>query len=530
MKKDVALLSGLLLFFVMGVTGCQKKSPDNALVIGLPADVVSLNPLMSTSSIDYDVQKQLFLRLMEEKPRFNGFVPELAKRWEFSPDGRIITFHLRTRVMWSDGVPLTGRDVAFTYRAETNPKLGWIFQSDKAQIDSVVAPNDSTVQFYFSRRYPDQLSDANEGFILPEHVLAGLSPEQWQKSRFNRFPVTAGPYLLLRWVSQQSIQMAANPVYFRKGFPQIRHVIFKIVPDESVRLSQILNGEIDILEGISVRRVVHLKKRPNIVIEHFPDLAYGFLGWNLRNPLFRSRRVRQALSLAIDRKSIVDNVFGGFARICDSPILPQSWAYCDTIRPIPFNPEQARKILEKMGWRDGNGDGFLEKNGKPFRFELMTNFGNPTRRDLAVLIQAQLKKIGVDAQIQLYDWSIFLDRFKSGDYDAVLSAWRLSSKLELRSFWHSESIGNGFNRFFYRNPKVDALIDRVENVVDPKQAKPLWWKLQSLIYRDQPVTFLYIPDRVIAYRNRLAQPEFHPLSTYFYLYKWHWANGTKVAQ
>ncbi len=522
-------MGGLLLFFVMGTTGCQEKSAANALVIGLPADVVSLNPLMSTSSIDYDVQKQLFLRLMEEKPHFDGFVPELAKSWDFSRDGKVITFHLRSRIMWSDGVPLTSRDVVFTHRAETNPKLGWIFQSEKTQIDSVVAPNDSTVRFYFARRYPDQLTDANEGFILPEHILGGLSAEAWQKSRFNRFPVTAGAYLLLKWVSQQSIQLVANPTYFRTGFPKIRHVIFKIVPDESVRLSQILNGEIDILEGISVRRVARLRKRPNISIEHFSDMAYGFLGWNLRNPLFRSGRVRQALTLAIDRKSIVDNVFGGFARVCDSPILPQSWAYCDTIRPFPFNPERARKILTELGWHDSDGDGFLEKNGKPFRFELMTNFGNPTRRDLAVLIQAQLKKIGVDAQIQMYDWSIFLDRFKSGDYDAVLSAWRLSSKLELRSFWHSESIRNGFNRFFYRNPEVDALINRVEDLENPAQAKPLWWKLQSLIYRDQPVTFLYIPDRVIAYRNRLARPEFHPLSTYFYLYKWHWKSEQKAS-
>ncbi len=523
-KKSPLFKIGVILFFVMISEGCQKKAPSDALVIGLPADVVSLNPLMSTSSIDYDVQKQLFLHLLEEKPRFNGFVPELAKRWAFSADGKVVTFHLRQGVMWSDGVPVTARDVAFTFRVETNPKLGWIFQSEKAQIDSVVAINDSTVRFYFSKHYPGQLTDANEGFILPEHVLAKLTPEMWQKSRFNRFPVTAGPYLLLKWVSQQSIQLMANPTYFRRNYPKIEHVIFKIVPDEAVRLSQIFNGEIDILEGVSIRQVGRVRQKPNLSVQHFPDMAYGFLGWNLRDPLFRSRKVRQALTMAIDERSIVKNVFGGFARVCNSPVLPQSWAYCDTIRPFGYHPERARQILGELGWHDSNGDGVLEKNGNPFRFELMTNFGNPTRRDLAVLIQAQLKKIGVNAQIQLYDWSIFLDRFKRGDYAAVLSAWRLSSKLELRSFWHSESIRNGFNRFYYRNPRVDALINRVENLKSPEQAQPLWWQLQSLIYRDQPVTFLYIPDRVIVYRNRLAKPVFHPLSTYFYLYKWQWRN------
>ncbi len=514
------LFGSVALFFVIFLVGCQQKSPSTALVIGLPADVLSLNPIMSTSSIDYDVQKQLFLHLLEEKPHFNGFRPELARKWTFSRDGRKVTFHLRRGVMWSDGAPVTARDVVFTYRAEINPRLGWIFQSEKSQIDSVVAVNDSTVCFYFARRYPGQLSDVNEGFILPEHVLNGLTPEEWQKSRFNRFPVTDGAYLLLRWVSQQSIQLTANPTYFRRGDPKIKNVIFKIVPDASVRLSQILNGEIDILEGVSIRQVGRLRGRPDLVIEHFPDMAYGFVGWNLRDPLFRSSKVRQALTMAIDRNRIVRNVFSGFARVCNSPILPQSWAYCDTIRPFEFNPDRARAMLAELGWKDRNGDGILEKNGKSFRFELMTNFGNPVRRDLAVLIQAQLRKIGVDAHIQMYDWSIFLDRFKSGDYDAVLSAWRLSSKLELRSFWHSSSIHSGFNRFFYRNPRVDALIDRVENVADPKEAKPLWWKLQSLIYRDQPVTFLYIPDRVIAYRKRLKKPAFHPVSTYFYLYKW----------
>jgi len=182
--------------------------------------------------------------------------------------------------------------------------------------------------------------------------------------------------------------------------------------------------------------------------------------------------------------------------------------------------------LNAEGWKDSNGDGWLEKNGKPFRFELMTNYGNPVRRDLAVLLQAQFKKIGVDAQIQFYDWSVFLDRFREGSYDAVLSAWRVSSKLELRSFWHSESIWNGFNRFFYKNPKVDALIDSVEQISDPEKEKGLWWRLQSVIYRDQPVLFLYVPDRVIAYRDCLKKPDFHPLSTYYYLYRWEWKRGT----
>ncbi|NOY76975.1 MAG: hypothetical protein GXO76_03795 [Calditrichaeota bacterium] len=482
--------------------------------------------MLSTSSIDQDIQEQLFLRLLQEKPKLNAFSPELARRWTFSPDHKKVTFTLRSDVFWSDGYPVTAEDVVFTFQKQKCPELGWIFQSEKSLIDSVVARNDSTVIFYYSRSYPYQLTDANEGLILPKHVLENLSPSEWKTTPFNQNPVTNGPYRVKRWVRQQAIELEANPLYFRKGFPKIKKVVFKIVADESIRLSQIQNGEIDILEGVSVRQVGRLQKRPAIHVASFPDMAFGFLGWNERNSLFRKTRVRRALVMAINRPMVVRNVFGHYAIPLNSPILPQNWAFCDTIRPFPYDPQKALHLLNAEGWKDSNGDGWLEKNGKPFRFELMTNYGNPVRRDLAVLLQAQFKKIGVDAQIQFYDWSVFLDRFREGSYDAVLSAWRVSSKLELRSFWHSESIWNGFNRFFYKNPKVDALIDSVEQISDPEKEKGLWWRLQSVIYRDQPVLFLYVPDRVIAYRDCLKKPDFHPLSTYYYLYRWEWKRGT----
>lgn len=515
----------VILFFGIVVLGCATRESRNGLVIGLPADARTLNPMLSTSSIDQDIQEQLFLRLLQEQTKLNAFSPELARRWSFSANHKQVTFTLRSGVLWSDGFPVTASDVAFTFQKQKSPELGWIFQSEKSLIDSVVARDDSTVIFYYSRSYPYQLTDANEGYILPKHVLEKLSPEEWKTAAFNQNPVTDGPYRLKRWIRQQAIELEANPLYFRNGFPRIKRVLFKVVADESIRLSQIKNGEIDILEGVSVRQVGRLQKRAGIHVSSFPDMAFGFLGWNERNPLFRKKRIRQALAMAVNRPMVVRNVFGDYATTLDSPILPQSWAFCDTIRPLPYDPQKALRILNAEGWKDSNGDGWLEKNGKPFRFELMTNYGNPVRRDLAVLLQAQLKKIGVDAQIQFYDWSIFLDRFRQGSYDAVLSAWRVSSKLELRSFWHSKSIRNGFNRFYYENLKVDSLIDKVEQISDQKKAKGLWWQLQSIIYRDQPVLFLYVPDRVIAYRNCLKKPDFHPLSTYYFLYKWEWRHG-----
>ncbi len=530
--KLMSLLIIVLLFLFFGIFyfNCQNRENREILVIGLPADARTLNPMLGTSSIDQDIQEQLFLRLLQEKPELNAFSPELAKRWEFSPDHKRVKFTLRSDVFWSDGVPVTAADVVFTFRMQKSPDLGWIFQSEKVLIDSVVATNDTTVIFYFSRNYPYQLTDANEGLILPKHILNNLTPEEWKITDFNQNPVTDGPYRLKKWTRQQAIELEANPSYFRKGYPKIKKVLFKVVSDESIRLSQIQNGEINVLEGVSIRQVARLQKQPSIRVSSFPDMAFGFLGWNERNPLFKEKRVRQALAMAVNRKMVIKNVFGDYARTLDSPILPQFWAYCDTIHSFIYNPSKAVGILNSAGWKDSDGNGWLEKNGKPFRFELMTNFGNPVRRDLAVLIQAQLKKIGVDAQIQFYDWSVFLDRFRKGSYDAVLSAWRVSSKLELRSFWHSASIQSGFNRFYYKNPEVDSLIDRAERSSIRKNTKSLWWRLQSLIYRDQPVMFLYVPDRVIAYRDKLNGPQFHPISTYYYLYKWEWRRDTQTGE
>ena len=247
-RKEILEL--VFLFFGIIVIGCQKQRTPRALVIGIPADARTLNPLLSTNSIDQDIQEQLFLRLLQEKPELNRFAPELAKRWESGANRRKITFTLRSDVYWSDGVPVTAEDVAFTFRQETNPALGWILQSQKEMIDSVIVVNDTIVTFYYSKYYPYQLTDANEGFIIPAHVLRNLPAEAWKTTLFNKTPVTNGPYRLKKWMRQQAIELEANPNYFRKGFPKIKHVLFKVVSDASVRLSQIKNGEIDILEEI----------------------------------------------------------------------------------------------------------------------------------------------------------------------------------------------------------------------------------------------------------------------------------------
>jgi len=511
----------LCLLFILLSCGGGKRQRD-ALIIGLINDVSSLNPLLTTSSVDNDVQGRLFLTLLEEQPDFTTFKPRLAKSWEFSPDGKKITFHLRGDVYWIDGVKVTARDVRFTWLKQRDPQIAWIHMSTKAHIRDVQVVNDSTVAFIFSKTYPYQLMDANEGYILPEHILKDLEGPEWRTTTFNRNPVTNGPYKLRRWVSQQFIELVANESYYEPGKPRIKRVIFKIVPDQTALLTQLETGEIDVMEGLPPKDVERISERGDIEVVRFPDLQYVYIAWNGRDPLFQNVRIRRALTMAIDRQAIIRSVYYGFAQECISPIVPLLWAYNQRIKPLPYDPASARSILKAEGWIDHNGDGWIDKDGKKFEFELMTNYGNQIRRDIMIMVQAQLKEIGIKVNLRTYEWTVFSEKLRKGDYQAAITGWRVGTKVELRSFWHSSQIGRaGFNRVFYCNPVVDRLIDRAEEILDRKEALPLWHRLQEIIYNDQPVTFLYVPQRIVGVNKRIKGYQMNPLSVFYNLRDWY---------
>jgi len=534
MRMDTMRRTGLCLVLaalLAATFGCAKKdraAQGGTLVAGEINDYEGLNPMSTTDAHARDVYNLLFLSLLDENPDFLTFSPRLAESWEFSPDRLDLTFHLRKHVSWSDGTSVTARDVAATFAAQKDTLTLWAGRHLKEHIDSVTVRDEYTVVYHFNRAYPYQVMDANDGPIMPKHVLDRVGHAAFGKIPIEQLP-TDGPFRLGSWVKGQALTLIRYDGYYEKGKPYLEKVIFKIIPDQVTLLTQLKSGEINCMEAVPPGEMDDIgKNHPELAIYTFPTRTYHYIGWNAARPLFASPRVRRALTMAIDRSLINENVYYGFAQECTSPFPPIIWAYNPNIKAIPYDTAGARRILAEEGFRDVNGDGWLEKNGKRFEFELLTQYGNQLRSDVQVMVQDMLRKVGVKADLVTLEWTVFLERVKSGNYDSQVGAWRVGTKADLAPIWSCEARGpEGYNRVNYCNPLVDSLNAAAAGMLDSEKAKPIFCRVQELIYDDQPYTFLNVQRARNVVDVRFKGVRQDAISMYHYLQDWWVSDGKK---
>jgi len=531
LKIFLASWSVLLLTLACGEKGEQKTSqwpPDDryggTLVVGEIGDVDALNPLISSTRNASDVEGMLFLTLTEINTDLDSYSPSLAKSWEFSSDHLRLTFHLRDDVTWTDGVKTTAHDVKFSFEKQTDPLIAWSAIRWKEFIEDVQVVNDTTVTFIFKEVYPYQLMDASVGAILPKHLLEHVPSEQMKTCDFNRQPVGNGPFKLKKWISQQTIELVANEDYYA-GRPFLDRVVFRIIPDQTSLLAQLKSGDVDLMESIPPQDVPKMERdflqgKADVRIVRYPSRAYGYIGWNLQNPLFESKKVRQALTMAIDRENLIEAVYFGLARPCHSPISPILWAYNPDMPIFPFDPEEAERLLAQEGWVDHDGDGWIDKGGRKFEFALKTNQGNRIREAITVIVQDQLAKLGIKVNPRLIEWTVFSDQTNRKEFEAIVAGWSVGLKVDLTTIWHSESINDKFNYVSYSNPEVDGLIEMAKREMNRAKAKLLWDEAQRLIVEDQPYTFLYIPEQVNGIHRRFRDVQMDTRGTFNHPEQW----------
>jgi len=527
-RKSYLLPAVVVLAAALASCGGDREPSlrGGTLVVGEISAYESLNPMNTTDAHARDIYNLLFLSLLDENDDFLTFKPRLATSWEFSPDRRELTFHLRDDVVWSDGVPFTAQDVLATFEAQKDTAMAWSGRHLKEHIDKVTAVDDHTAVFHFSHVYPYQVMDANDGPILPKHLLESMPPAGIKALKVEQFP-TNGPFRIGEWTRGQSLTLVPYEGYYEEGKPYLDKVVFKIVPDQVNLITQLKSGEVDCMESLPPMEVDKLRKGDyGIRVFSFPARAYIYIGWNGARQLFRSAKIRRAMTMAIDRKLIIDNLYYGLAEVCTSPFIPQLWAYNDHIEPLPFDPEGARRILEEEGWTDSDGDGWLDRDGERFEFELMTNQGNQIRNDIQVMVQEQLAKIGVKVDPLILEWTVMLERHKASDFDAVISAWRVGTKVDLAPIWSCEARKQGgYNRVDYCNPEVDRLNSTACGILDFEEARPLFFQAQEIIYEEQPYTFLYNPHALLALQERIAGARPDAISMYHNLQDWRVGDG-----
>jgi len=328
-----------------------------------------------------------------------------------------------------------------------------------------------------------------------------LEKEDINTTTFNRKPIGTGPFRFMEWVSDEKIVVEANPRYF-EGRPNLDRIIYRIVPETALSEMELLTGGVDDA-GVYPYQFRRMSQVPYLKIYSQPSLGYTYIGYNFKNRLFQDRRVRLALTYAINREEIVQYVLYGLGKVATGPFPNHLWYASPRVKPIPYDPQKARQLLAEAGWKDTNGDGILEREGKPFLFTLITNSGNDTRRDVGVLVQRQLREIGIDVKFELYEWSVFLKNFiNAKHFDACILGWALSVDPDAYEIWHSSQIEKGFNFVSYRNPEVDRLLEEGRKEYNQEKRKEIYWRIHELMAEDQPYTFLYVPLGMTALRKK----------------------------
>jgi peptide/nickel transport system substrate-binding protein len=512
--RYVGVFRDLFLLGLVALVSACRAGPDAPIEVGDPeaggtavvavtSDFQAFNPVTNTALVTAEVINfLLFTPLVQFDEEFEP-IPALAESWELDEGG--VTFRLRNDVRWHDGQPVTADDVLFTFELAKNEETASLLESAYlTMVQSARVLDPQTVRFDFIAPHSQPLQ-AFWWAPLPRHLLGDVAPAQLAQAPFNRSPVGNGPFRFASWTPQQQLVLEANQEYPEAlgGRPYLDRVVFRIVPEATTRLTEILTGSIDINHTILPDEAQQVEGQRAVRLVQFPGRNFLYIGWNNEREPFRDPRVRQALGMAIDRQGLINSLMFGHGEVA-SGMIP-SWSPVDPeIDPLPHDPEGARRLLQEAGWAPGP-NGILTRNGQPLRFTLLSS-EDRLRQDLTVVVQQQLRQIGIDVQVRAVEFQTLLQQHRERQYDAVLAGWSLDSfrvdPSPLFSCAEARRIGSP-NRAGYCNPDADRLMEAGMREMDDSRAQEIWGEFSRVLQRDQPITFLAWEEQMAAVHDRL---------------------------
>lgn len=515
-----ALLAILLLLLPFCCHAGEAPCYGDTIVVGSIGDASVLIPMLASDSASHEICGLIYNGLVKYDKDLN-LVGDLAERWEISPDGRTITFFLRRGVKWHDGVEFTAEDVLFGFRTITDPKTPTAYSGDYLEVEKAEVLDRYTFRVTYREPFAPGLASWTDLVVLPKHLLEG---KDVAKSALTRHPIGTGPYKFVQWKTGEKIVLEANQDYF-EGRPYIDRFIYRVIPDPATMFMELKAGSIDWMTLTPVqyaRQTSDPAFRRQFRKYKYLPFAYTYLGYNLRHPFFKDKRVRQALSYAINKEEIVKVVLFGLGVVATGPYKPGTWYYNPQVKRYPYDPERARELLKEAGWEDTDGDGILDKDGRPFEFTVLLNWGNTSRLKTAEIIQWRLRKVGIKMKIRVLEWAAFINEYiDKRRFEAVILGWSTGVDPDQYDIWHSSKTGpKELNFISYRNPEVDELLVRARRTFDRDKRRKFYFRFQEILAEDQPYTFLYVPYALPVIHGRFRGIEPAPAGITYNFIRW----------
>jgi len=534
--RRVAAVAPLLL------AACRSDSSECArcrtLVIAATGEPTHLLPPLVKESVARDIGDQIYERLADLAPGgapidTTAYRPALASSWE-RVDSVTWRFHLRPGARWQDGHPVTAEDVRFSFEAFGDSVLDAPARPYLAGKVTAIPEDSATVLVRFASPSPEELYDATYHVrIIPAHIWSAIPRERWPADTALAHLIGSGPYRVAEWRHGEYARLVADTAFGRTP-PPIRTAVWRFTADPDAALNLVLSHEADLLETAgSPRNAARAHADPSLRLLPYPSATYGFLGFRIRGgsgtergssrggveaqPIFGDIATRRALAMAVDRETLARSAFGREAKAPPGPMSQLLWIWDDNIRTIPFDTAKADKALEAAGWH-ADSSGVRRRGSRPLSFDILVPGTSPTRRQLAVALQAMWQAVGAAVTVTAVDFPVFQERLAKEQFDSYIGAWldepspRGLAEQWTRAGWDELNYGH------YANPAFDALFARATRATKLDDARRLYREAMDTLNADAPAIFLYAPANVAVVSDRVQGVEIDPYS---------WASGLR---
>ncbi len=517
------------------LTSTPTRVPEGGTITRATfADATTANPLYAADDASRLMCDLMFEGLLRLDPLTGEFVPGLAEKWTISDDGLTYTFAIRRNMLWSDGQPITARDLYFTYAALLSGKLDTPNNRLVANIVKIEVLDDYTAAVVFKQANCGNMESLQLGWIPMHAFTQNADAYDWNKlatHEFNGMPTAvSGPFVLKEWVRGERWVQVRNARYWQ-GAPHLEGVVTRVLSGQAEMVELLKKGEVDIGVDIRPQYLAELEQQSHLRLWKFLSDGYDLIGFQMgdpsdpqprlgpdgkinpnhgAHPILEDVRVRQAIAYALDREEIVARARLGQGVLLQANVLPTvGWAYNTDLEPRRTDPEKAGDLLNQAGWVLNEATGIRSKEGMPLKLRLHTNAGNPIRETMAALIQAQLRKVGIQVELIPVEYNALLDVLLGQTFDMVLINWsHLGMDPDDTSFWSAESDvpGKGANFVSYYSPEVEAWLAEASAMpgCDQDRRAALYRQIQARLYEDQPYCWLDMPRNLVAISKRIG--------------------------